>query len=117
MRTDQASASARSAARTAFLASARALSARIFAPLIALPQMTSRDLVLMIGDYSRLAARCNATRISGENTLLPPRLRQTRASSSTAFFSVCNLYSIATNQAAILRLFRVVNQYPGNLPP
>src|SRR5580704_2011077 len=113
MRTDQASASARSAARTAFLASARALSARIFAPLIALPQMTSRDLVLMAGDYSRLAARCNATRISGDNTLLPPRLRPARASSRPGLSSMCSLYSITTNQAAVLRLFRVVDQYPG----
>jgi putative SOS response-associated peptidase YedK len=30
---------------------------------------------------------------------------------------VCNLYSITTNQAAILALFRVVNRYVGNLPP
>jgi hypothetical protein len=27
----------------------------------------------------------------------------------------CNLYSIATNQAAIIALFRVVNRYVGNL--
>jgi putative SOS response-associated peptidase YedK len=32
-------------------------------------------------------------------------------------FSVCNLYSITTNQAAILALFRVVNRYVGNLRP
>jgi putative SOS response-associated peptidase YedK len=30
---------------------------------------------------------------------------------------VCNLYSITTNQAAIIALFRVVNSYIGNLPP
>ena len=30
---------------------------------------------------------------------------------------MCNLYSITTNQAAIAALFRVVNQYVGNLPP
>jgi putative SOS response-associated peptidase YedK len=29
----------------------------------------------------------------------------------------CNLYSITTNQAAIIALFRVVNQYVGNLAP
>ncbi|MGY3034137.1 putative SOS response-associated peptidase YedK [Bradyrhizobium sp. USDA 4354] len=29
---------------------------------------------------------------------------------------MCNLYSITTNQAAILGLFRVVNRYAGNLP-
>lgn len=27
---------------------------------------------------------------------------------------MCNLYSITTNQAAILALFRVVNRYVGN---
>jgi hypothetical protein len=30
---------------------------------------------------------------------------------------MCNLYSIATNQAAIIALFRVINRYVGNLPP
>jgi hypothetical protein len=30
---------------------------------------------------------------------------------------MCNLYSITTNQAAIVALFRVVNQYVGNLEP
>ena len=30
---------------------------------------------------------------------------------------MCNLYSIITNQAAIAALFRVINQYVGNLPP
>lgn len=30
---------------------------------------------------------------------------------------MCNLYSIATNQAAIIALFRVVNRYVGNLAP
>jgi putative SOS response-associated peptidase YedK len=30
---------------------------------------------------------------------------------------MCNLYSITTNQAAILNLFRVVNRYVGNLAP
>jgi putative SOS response-associated peptidase YedK len=30
---------------------------------------------------------------------------------------VCNLYSITTNQAAIINLFRVMNRYVGNLPP
>jgi hypothetical protein len=31
--------------------------------------------------------------------------------------AVCNLYSITTNQEAIIRLFRVINRYVGNLPP
>jgi hypothetical protein len=30
---------------------------------------------------------------------------------------VCNLYSISTNQAAIVALFRVINRYSGNLSP
>jgi putative SOS response-associated peptidase YedK len=30
---------------------------------------------------------------------------------------VCNLYSITTNQAAIIALFRVINRYAGNLQP
>ena len=30
---------------------------------------------------------------------------------------MCNLYSITTNQAAIIHLFRVINRYVGNLAP
>ena len=30
---------------------------------------------------------------------------------------MCNLYSITTNQEAIIRLFRVMNRHVGNLPP
>jgi hypothetical protein len=30
---------------------------------------------------------------------------------------MCNLYSITTNQAAIIGLFHVMNRYVGNLPP
>jgi hypothetical protein len=30
---------------------------------------------------------------------------------------MCNLYSIRTNQAAIINLFRVINRYLGNLAP
>ena len=30
---------------------------------------------------------------------------------------MCNLYSITTNQAAIINLFRVINRYVGNLAP
>jgi putative SOS response-associated peptidase YedK len=30
---------------------------------------------------------------------------------------MCNLYSITTNQQAIIALFRVINRYVGNLPP
>ncbi len=29
---------------------------------------------------------------------------------------MCNLYSITTNQAAIIALFRLVNRYVANLP-
>jgi putative SOS response-associated peptidase YedK len=31
--------------------------------------------------------------------------------------AMCNLYSITTNQAAIIALFRVVSHYVGNLAP
>jgi hypothetical protein len=31
--------------------------------------------------------------------------------------SLCNLYSITTNQPAITALFRVMNRYVGNVPP
>jgi hypothetical protein len=34
-----------------------------------------------------------------------------------SFLADVQLYSITTNQAAIRRPFRVVNQYVGNLPP
>lgn len=30
---------------------------------------------------------------------------------------MCNLYSITTNQAVIINLFRLVNRYVGNLAP
>ena len=30
---------------------------------------------------------------------------------------MCDLYSITTNQATIIALFRVINRYVGNLPP
>jgi putative SOS response-associated peptidase YedK len=30
---------------------------------------------------------------------------------------MCNLYSLTTNQEAIIRLFRVLNRYVGNLTP
>jgi hypothetical protein len=32
-------------------------------------------------------------------------------------YTLCNLYSITTNQAAIIALFRVINRYEGNLAP
>jgi hypothetical protein len=31
-------------------------------------------------------------------------------------WSICNLYSITTNQTAIIGLFCVLNRYVGNLP-
>src|SRR5712671_6321795 len=51
---DHASASARSAARAAFLASWRVVSARILAPMTRPPHMTSRVLVLMGANSERL---------------------------------------------------------------
>jgi putative SOS response-associated peptidase YedK len=42
----------------------------------------------------------------------------TRSAFSNVVLSrMCNLYSITTNQAAIIALFRVVNRYVGNLAP
>ena len=44
--------------------------------------------------------------------------RRTRVGHScNAPVTMCNLYSITTNQAAIIALFRVVNRYVGNLAP
>ena len=45
-----------------------------------------------------------------ERTLMVTRPQKMR-------ITVCNLYSITTNQAAIAELFRIVNRYVGNLPP
>ena len=44
---------------------------------------------------------------------------QTRAevTPKTVSDSMCSLYSITTNQAAIIALFRVVNRDVGNLSP
>jgi hypothetical protein len=65
------SASARSASRAAFLAASRAPLARIFAPMIGPPQMTSRDLVLMahysVSRWPRQSARV------GDGTALRPQ--------------------------------------------
>jgi hypothetical protein len=45
-------------------------------------------------------------------------IRRTRiGNSDNASITMCNLYSITTNQAAIAALFRVMNRYVGNLPP
>jgi hypothetical protein len=60
--------------------------------------------------------------------MLRLKLRQTAISSglpttvdmgpaSAKLKPMCNLYSITTNQAAIIALFRVINRYVGNLPP
>jgi putative SOS response-associated peptidase YedK len=46
------------------------------------------------------------------------RTMQTPIHNELSFDSyMCNLYSITTNQAAIISLFRVMNRYVGNLPP
>ena len=58
---DRPFASARSAARAAFLASWRAASARTFAPMIRPPQITSRVLVLIASDYSGSYALAQST--------------------------------------------------------
>jgi hypothetical protein len=46
---------------------------------------------------------------------LPIEARNGRA--ALQVWSMCNLFSITTNQAAIIALFRVINRYVGNLPP
>ena len=46
---------------------------------------------------------------------LPIEARNGRA--ALQVWSMCNLFSITTNQAAIIALFRVLNRYVGNLPP
>src|SRR5258707_7909325 len=107
MRIDQASASARSASRMACLARSRAPSAWILAPRIRLPKITSRDLVLMAGITARpLLAPAIPLGLDARKSLATLQVR-----------SMCNLYSITTNQAAITALFRVLNRYVGNLPP
>lgn len=45
----------------------------------------------------------------------PVRIAVQRA--ATTISSVCNLYSVTTNQAAIIALFRVGTRYVGDLPP
>jgi len=106
MRIDQASASTRSAARTASAARLRTASARILAPAIRLPKMTSRDLVLMAGAITAgLAMAGNATTLRGPE----------RAGHTTAFVNVQSVFD-HNNQAAIITLFRVMNRYVGNLP-
>ena len=58
------------------------------------------------GRYSGPSGRQRCHWVGGlERPFTPPAL------------SMCNLYSITTNQAAIVALFRVVNRYVGNLPP
>ena len=79
MRTDHASASARSAARAAFLASWRAVSARIFALVIRPPHMTSRVLVLIADDYSVIQASEQSTIPSGITRLQRSNLVQRSA--------------------------------------
>jgi hypothetical protein len=48
---------------------------------------------------------------------MPLGLEAGTASRPYRFAQMCNLYSITTNQAAIVALFRVMNRYVGNLPP
>ncbi len=45
------------------------------------------------------------------------RYSSTGRSGHTSRRSMCNLYSITTNQAAIAALFCVINRYVGKLPP
>ena len=54
---------------------------------------------------------------SGERKSVQLLRRCQRSSLRMVEHLVCNLYSITTNQAAIIALFRVINRYVGNLPP
>jgi putative SOS response-associated peptidase YedK len=42
-------------------------------------------------------------------------LKRTRE--TVSYELMCNLYSITSNQEAIIRLFRKINRYVGNLAP
>jgi hypothetical protein len=61
----------RSASRAASVARWRAASALIFAPRIWLPQMTSRDLVLMAGDYSATGPGLQSTSSCASQGAMP----------------------------------------------
>jgi hypothetical protein len=54
---------------------------------------------------------------AGRSATLLRREIGAKLQTSTGALLTCNLYSITTNQAAIIALFRVVNRYVGNLPP
>ena len=56
--------------------------------------------------------------LAGSRGLDPAQGRgHSKGSAAVAPQFICNLYPIATKQAAIAALFRVVNRYVGNLPP
>ena len=55
---------------------------------------------------------CSITPTDG----IPPR-RSSDGPAGLPALPMCNLYSITTNQAAIINLFRVINRYVGNLAP
>src|SRR5438045_3514410 len=61
--------------------------------------------------YSASASGKAASRVTVLMTRMPILEKNRRGD------QVCNLYSITTNQAAIIALFRVINRYVGNLPP
>jgi hypothetical protein len=67
--------------------------------------MTWRDLVLMKGLQRPLLGRA-----------MPLGFEARNGSANLSVRAVCNLYSITTNQEAIIRLFKVINRYVGNLP-
>jgi putative SOS response-associated peptidase YedK len=48
---------------------------------------------------------------------MPLEFAARNAAPTPLALSMCNLYSITTNQAAMIALFRVMNHYVGNLPP
>jgi putative SOS response-associated peptidase YedK len=64
----------------------------------------------------RLSLGWSASFIASTQVADPPNALTTRMLILRRSTSV-NIYSITTNQAAIIALFRVINRYVGNLPP
>ena len=68
----------------------------------------------MVADLVRDCGRCPQNEGLDETV---SRIVSAEAGPSGLPDLMCNLYSITTNQAAIIALFRVMNRYVGNLPP
>src|SRR5256714_4256539 len=85
------------------------------------------DKVDIAEQMTRSGTACDWPRFSGgrykisdtacSRNRIRRRSRAVRAAVKADETPVCNLYSITTNQAAIIALFRVINRYVGNLAP